>query len=164
RTPAGSTRASPPVKPPASRRSSTTRPAPSSSGPTASSPPWPADPSCRGCPGPPPDWRNPHVHRPVPAAGRGLPYPGRRQARRPPEDAPRRPALRHRLAAVPAHRRRRTGRRGRCPRRTVLAAAGMIVLLIGALVTHRRAHDSVREALPAVLALVVSGTYLAVAQ
>jgi len=30
--------------------------------------------------------------------------------------------------------------------------------------THRRAHDSVREALPAVLALVVSGTYLAVAQ
>ena len=46
----------------------------------------------------------------------------------------------------------------------LLAAAGMILLLIGALVTHRRAHDSVREALPAVLALVVSGTYLAVAQ
>jgi len=46
----------------------------------------------------------------------------------------------------------------------LLAVAGMILLLIGALVTHRRAHDSVREALPAVLALVVSGTYLAVAQ
>jgi uncharacterized protein YqgC (DUF456 family) len=46
----------------------------------------------------------------------------------------------------------------------LLAAAGMILLLIGALITHRRAHDSVREALPALLALVVSGTYLAVAQ
>jgi len=46
----------------------------------------------------------------------------------------------------------------------LLAAAGMILLLIGALVSHRRAHDSVREVLPAVLALVVSGTYLAVAQ
>jgi hypothetical protein len=46
----------------------------------------------------------------------------------------------------------------------LLAAAGMVLLLIGALVSHRRAHDSVREALPAVLALVVSGTYLAVAQ
>jgi hypothetical protein len=46
----------------------------------------------------------------------------------------------------------------------LLAAAGMILLLIGALVTHRRAHDSVREALPAVLALVVSGAYLVAAQ
>jgi uncharacterized protein YqgC (DUF456 family) len=46
----------------------------------------------------------------------------------------------------------------------LLAAAGMILLLIGALITHRRAHDSVRDALPAVVALVVSGAYLAVAQ
>jgi hypothetical protein len=46
----------------------------------------------------------------------------------------------------------------------LLAAAGMILLLIGALITHRRAHDSLREALPAVLALVVSGTYLAAAR
>jgi uncharacterized membrane protein YphA (DoxX/SURF4 family) len=44
------------------------------------------------------------------------------------------------------------------------AAAGMILLLVGALITHRRAGDSVRDALPALLALAVSGTYLAVAQ
>jgi uncharacterized protein YqgC (DUF456 family) len=42
----------------------------------------------------------------------------------------------------------------------LLAAAGMILLLIGALITHRRAHDSIREALPALLALVLSGIYL----
>jgi hypothetical protein len=46
----------------------------------------------------------------------------------------------------------------------LLAAAGMILLLIGALVTHRRARDSVRDALPAVVALAVAGAYLAVAQ
>jgi hypothetical protein len=46
----------------------------------------------------------------------------------------------------------------------LLAAAGMILLLIGALIAHRRAHDSLREALPALVALAVSGTYLAVAQ
>ena len=46
----------------------------------------------------------------------------------------------------------------------LLAAAGMILLLIGALITHRRAHDSIREALPALLALAVSGMYLAVVQ
>ena len=45
----------------------------------------------------------------------------------------------------------------------LLAAVGMILLLLGAVVTHRRAHDSVREALPALLALAVAGTYLAVA-
>jgi hypothetical protein len=45
----------------------------------------------------------------------------------------------------------------------LLAAAGMILLLLGALVTHRRAHDDVREALPALLALAVAGAYLAVA-
>jgi uncharacterized membrane protein YphA (DoxX/SURF4 family) len=46
----------------------------------------------------------------------------------------------------------------------LLAAAGMTLLLIGALISHRRAHDNVREALPALLALAVSGTYLAAAQ
>ena len=43
----------------------------------------------------------------------------------------------------------------------LLAAAGMTLLLLGALIAHRRAHDSVREAVPAVLALAVSGMYLA---
>ena len=46
----------------------------------------------------------------------------------------------------------------------LLAAAGMILLLVGALIAHRRARDSVREALPALLALAVSGTYLVAAQ
>ena len=46
----------------------------------------------------------------------------------------------------------------------LMAATGMLLLLIGALVAHRRARDSVREALPALLALAVSGTYLVVAQ
>ena len=46
----------------------------------------------------------------------------------------------------------------------LLAAAGMILLLTGALIAHRRADDNIREALPALLALVVSGAYLAAAQ
>jgi len=33
----------------------------------------------------------------------------------------------------------------------------MALLLVGALIAHRRAHDSVRDALPAVVALIVSG-------
>jgi hypothetical protein len=37
----------------------------------------------------------------------------------------------------------------------------MTLLLLGALIAHLRAHDSVREALPAVLVLAVSGMYLA---
>jgi uncharacterized membrane protein YphA (DoxX/SURF4 family) len=41
-----------------------------------------------------------------------------------------------------------------------LAAVGMILLLVGALIIHRRAHDSVREALPALVALALSGAYL----
>jgi uncharacterized protein YqgC (DUF456 family) len=45
----------------------------------------------------------------------------------------------------------------------LLAAAGMTLLLIGALITHRRAHDSLREALPALLALVLSSVYLVAA-
>jgi uncharacterized protein YqgC (DUF456 family) len=46
----------------------------------------------------------------------------------------------------------------------LLAAAGMVLLLIGALIAHRRAHDNVREAIPALVALAVSGIYLAVVQ
>jgi len=45
----------------------------------------------------------------------------------------------------------------------LLAAAGMTVLLVGALIVHRRAHDSIREALPAVVALAVTVAYLVVA-
>jgi hypothetical protein len=45
----------------------------------------------------------------------------------------------------------------------LLAAAGMTLLLLGALVTHRRAHDAVREALPALVALVLTVAYLVVA-
>jgi uncharacterized membrane protein YphA (DoxX/SURF4 family) len=43
----------------------------------------------------------------------------------------------------------------------LLGAAGMTLLLLGALIAHLRAHDGVREALPAVLALAISGMYLA---
>ena len=46
----------------------------------------------------------------------------------------------------------------------LLAAAGMTLLLIGALITHRRAHDNVREAIPALLALALSAGYLVAAR
>jgi uncharacterized membrane protein YphA (DoxX/SURF4 family) len=45
----------------------------------------------------------------------------------------------------------------------VAAAAGMILLLTGALLTHRRAGDQATEAGPALLALVITIAYLAVA-
>jgi uncharacterized membrane protein YphA (DoxX/SURF4 family) len=45
----------------------------------------------------------------------------------------------------------------------LLAAIGMAVLLLGALITHRRARDSVREAVPALGALAIAVAYLAVA-
>jgi hypothetical protein len=45
----------------------------------------------------------------------------------------------------------------------VAAAAGMVVLLIGALITHRRALDSAKEMAPALLALAITLSYLAVA-
>jgi hypothetical protein len=45
----------------------------------------------------------------------------------------------------------------------LLAAAGMTLLLLGALITHRRARDSIREALPALVALTITIAYLAVA-
>ena len=39
------------------------------------------------------------------------------------------------------------------------AAAGMTLLLLGALVTHRRAHDSVADAAPALIALAIAIAY-----
>jgi hypothetical protein len=43
----------------------------------------------------------------------------------------------------------------------LLAAAGMTILLLGALATHRRVRDRAREALPALVALAVALSYLA---
>jgi uncharacterized membrane protein YphA (DoxX/SURF4 family) len=45
----------------------------------------------------------------------------------------------------------------------VAAAAGMVVLLIGAVTTHRRALDSTKEMTPALLTLAITIAYLAVA-
>jgi DoxX-like family len=43
------------------------------------------------------------------------------------------------------------------------AAAGMTLLLLGALATHRRAHDTVADAVPALVALAVTIAYQVVA-
>jgi hypothetical protein len=43
------------------------------------------------------------------------------------------------------------------------AAAGMVLLLIGALIAHRRALDSAKEMAPALLALTITLAYLAIA-
>jgi len=45
----------------------------------------------------------------------------------------------------------------------VAAAAGMVVLLTGALITHRRALDSAKEMAPALLSLAITIAYLAIA-
>lgn len=45
----------------------------------------------------------------------------------------------------------------------VAAAVGMVLLLVGAVVTHRRAGDSGRETLPAVVILVAALVYLVTA-
>jgi hypothetical protein len=45
----------------------------------------------------------------------------------------------------------------------LLAAGGMTLLLVGALVAHRRAHDTVSEAVPALVALAITIAYLALA-
>jgi hypothetical protein len=42
------------------------------------------------------------------------------------------------------------------------AAAGMALLLIGAVITHRRAGDSAKEAAPALAALALTIAYLAI--
>jgi uncharacterized membrane protein YhaH (DUF805 family) len=43
------------------------------------------------------------------------------------------------------------------------AAAGMAVLLTGALMTHRRAQDTGKEIAPALIALLITAAYLAAA-
>ena len=43
------------------------------------------------------------------------------------------------------------------------AATGMALLLIGAVITHRRAADSAKEAAPALTALALTIAYLAIA-
>jgi hypothetical protein len=43
------------------------------------------------------------------------------------------------------------------------AASGMTLLLIGALASHRRAGDSIKETTAAVVALLIAVAYLAVA-
>jgi uncharacterized membrane protein YphA (DoxX/SURF4 family) len=45
----------------------------------------------------------------------------------------------------------------------VAAAAGMALLLLGALITHLRAADSGKEMAPALLALAITIAYLAIA-
>jgi len=45
----------------------------------------------------------------------------------------------------------------------VAAAAGMAVLLVGAVVTHRKAADSVKDMVPALADLVLTLAYLALA-
>jgi uncharacterized membrane protein YphA (DoxX/SURF4 family) len=45
----------------------------------------------------------------------------------------------------------------------VAAAAGMTLLLAGALISHRRAADSGKEMAPALLALAITIAYLAIA-
>ena len=45
----------------------------------------------------------------------------------------------------------------------VAAAAGMTLLLVGALVAHRKAADSAKETVPALVALLLTLAYLAIA-
>ena len=45
----------------------------------------------------------------------------------------------------------------------VAAAAGMILLLAGALITHRHAAENAKDMAPALLALVITIAYLAIA-
>ncbi len=45
----------------------------------------------------------------------------------------------------------------------VAAAAGMAVLLLGAIITHRKADDSAKDMAPALVALLLTLAYLAIA-
>jgi len=45
----------------------------------------------------------------------------------------------------------------------VAAAAGMALLLVGAIITHRKASDSAKEMAPALVALLLTLAYLAIA-
>ena len=44
----------------------------------------------------------------------------------------------------------------------LLAAGGMTVLLLGALIAHRRAHDRIPDMLPALVALAIAVAYQAI--
>jgi uncharacterized membrane protein YphA (DoxX/SURF4 family) len=44
----------------------------------------------------------------------------------------------------------------------IAAAAGMVLLLLGAVITHRRAADSGKEIAPALLSLAITLAYLAI--
>jgi uncharacterized membrane protein YphA (DoxX/SURF4 family) len=45
----------------------------------------------------------------------------------------------------------------------VAAAAGMAMLLLGAVITHRRAADNAKETAPALVILAITVAYLAIA-
>jgi hypothetical protein len=45
----------------------------------------------------------------------------------------------------------------------ILGASGMVLLLLGALIAHRRAGDKLREAVPALVVLLLTLAYLALA-
>ena len=45
----------------------------------------------------------------------------------------------------------------------IAAAAGMVLLLLGAVLSHRRAADTGKETAPALIALAITTAYLAVA-
>jgi hypothetical protein len=45
----------------------------------------------------------------------------------------------------------------------IAAAAGMTLLLLGAVITHRRAADGTKEMAPALVALALTIAYLAIA-
>ncbi|HEX9352885.1 MAG TPA: hypothetical protein VF933_03565 [Streptosporangiaceae bacterium] len=111
----------------------------------------------------------PHVRDHFAAAGRGLPAPRGRQTDGPAQDAAIRRALRHPLAPLPAHRRSRTSRRRRHPDRPVVASPrpgrggrdGPAAARRHH--HHRKAADSAQEVAPAVLALLLTVAYMAIA-
>ena len=97
----------------------------------------------------------------LPAAGKLFGHPKMRQSAA---------HFRHPLAQVPAHRSRPNWPPPQASWSGLwwhplglAAAAGMILLLLGALITHRRAADSGKEMTPALLALAITIAYLAIA-
>ena len=134
----------------------TSRPPPARSARPRRPPPLIPNPSL---PSPPPRGV-PHVRDHFAAAGRGLPPPGGRQTGGPPR-------MRESAAhfGIPWPRYRLIGVAELAAAAGVLiglwwhplglaAAAGMALLLLGAMITHRKAADSAQEVAPAVLALL----------
>ena len=98
-----------------------------------------------------------------------MPSPGGRQAAGPPEDA----AVR-RIFGIPWNRYQLIGVAELAAAAGVVAglwwhplgvaaAAGMVLLLLGAVLTHRRSADSGKETAPAVVSLAITVAYLAIA-